>query len=154
MHAAQGFRTNCTNCYDWGGGNSTPLNYGLYGLYEILKRRARFVGRFVHGLYGLYEFLKRNAWFVGRLVDGWYGFYDRWEECALPQVKEVLWVHNHFAQFSAASPFFICFPLRGLCFPPIEGSPPRGGASANEVESPTPKSSLSDFVVPVVVPGA
>ena len=67
VHAA---RTNCTNRYDLGGGNSTPLNYGLYGLYEILERRARFVGWFVYGLYGLYEFLKRSAWFVGRRVDG------------------------------------------------------------------------------------
>ena len=56
--------------YDLGGGKSDPLNYGLYGLYEILKRRARFVGRCVDGLYGLYEFLKRRARLVGRRVDG------------------------------------------------------------------------------------
>ena len=95
------------------------------------------------GLYGLYEFLKRRARLVGRLVDGLYGLYDGWGECALPQGKKVLWVHSHYAQFSAASPFFCWFPLRGACFPPIEGSPPRGGATANTVESPTPKSSLS-----------
>ena len=39
----------------------TPRVYGLPGLYEFLKPRARFVGRFVHGLYGLYDFFKRRA---------------------------------------------------------------------------------------------
>ena len=55
-------------------------------------------------------------------------------------------------QFSAA-PFF-SFPPAGACVPPIEGSSRWGGATANAVESPTSKSSPSEFVVPVVVPGA
>ena len=56
-------------------------------------------------------------------------------------------------QFSDAS-FFVWFPSAGgVCFP-NRGLVPLGGATANAVESPTSKSSPSEFVVPVVVPGA
>ena len=58
--------------------------------------------------------------------------------CALPQGNEVLWVHKHYAQFSAAS--LLVVPPAGGMLCPIAGSPPRGGAAANAVESPTPQS--------------
>ena len=50
--------------------------------------------------------------------------------------------------------FFFGSPLRGGMCSPNRGLVPLGGATANAVESPTSKSSPSEFVVPVVVPGA
>ena len=49
--------------------------------------------------------------------------------------------------------FFFGSPLRGACVPPIEGSSPWGGQLRMQL-SPTSKSSPSELVVPMVVPGA
>ena len=51
-------------------------------------------------------------------------------------------------------PRFFGSLLRAACVPPIEGSSRLGGATAKAVEGPTSKPSPSEFVVPVVVPGA
>ena len=70
--------------------------------------------------------------------------------CAFPPGREVLWG----VQLSGAS-FFVGSPLRGEhVFPQSRARPLGGGATANAVVSPTLKSSASEFVVPVVVPGA
>ena len=88
----------------------------------------------MHGLYdGLY--------------DGLYGLYDGWKVFALPPGKEVLWVCNSL-------PLLFLFPPAGAMCSPNRGLVPLGGATANAVESPTSKPSPSEFVVPVVVPGA
>ena len=49
---------------------------------------------------------------------------------------------------------FFWFPLAGGMCSPNRRLVPLGAATANAVESPTSKSSPSEFVVPVVVPGA
>ena len=51
-------------------------------------------------------------------------------------------------------PRFFGSLLREACVPPIEGSSRFWGATAKAVEGPTSKPSPSEFVVPVVVPGA